>query len=147
MICSERELGLGDDHSGIIVLSRIGLGDAEVGADALALLGLDDVAVEVNVNPDRGYCFSLRGIAREYAVSAGGRFVDPVDPQVVVAPAPDGQGHPSGSPTTHRCAARRAATATSRAPCAASTRPPRPRRGCAGCCGCAACGPSRWPST
>ncbi|GAA4353240.1 phenylalanine--tRNA ligase subunit beta [Angustibacter luteus] len=94
MICSERELGLGDDHSGIIVLSRIGLGDAEVGTDALALLGLDDVAVEVNVNPDRGYCFSLRGLAREYAVSAGGRFVDPVDPQVVVAPAPDGQGHP-----------------------------------------------------
>ncbi|WP_426566662.1 phenylalanine--tRNA ligase subunit beta [Angustibacter sp. McL0619] len=92
MICSERELGLGDDHSGIIVLSRLGLGDAPVGADAIALLGLDDIAVEVNVNPDRGYCFSLRGIAREYALSAGGRFVDPVDPEVVVPPADDGNG-------------------------------------------------------
>ncbi len=81
MICSERELGLGDDHAGIIVLERPGPGDTEPGTDAIALLGLDDVAIEVNVNPDRGYCFSLRGIAREYALKAGGRFVDPADVQ------------------------------------------------------------------
>ncbi|MGN6302549.1 MAG: phenylalanine--tRNA ligase subunit beta [Angustibacter sp.] len=91
MICSERELGLGDDHAGIIVLERPGPGDAEPGTDAIALLGLDDVAIEVNVNPDRGYCFSLRGIAREYALATGGRFVDPADVEV---PAADGQGFP-----------------------------------------------------
>ncbi|WP_460460550.1 phenylalanine--tRNA ligase subunit beta, partial [Angustibacter peucedani] len=91
MICSERELGLGDDHSGIVVLPRPGLGDEPVGTDAVALLGLDDVAVEVNVTPDRGYCFSLRGIAREYALSAGGRFVEPADVEPVAA---DGAGFP-----------------------------------------------------
>ncbi len=90
MICSESELGLGDDHDGILVLPRPGLGDTAPGTDALPLLGLDDVAIEVNVNPDRGYCFSLRGIAREYALRAGGRFVDPAD----VQPArPDAAGH------------------------------------------------------
>ncbi|KQX63574.1 phenylalanine--tRNA ligase subunit beta [Angustibacter sp. Root456] len=91
MICSERELGLGDDHAGIIVLERPGPGDAEPGTDAIALLGLDDVAIEVNVNPDRGYCFSLRGIAREYALATGGRFTDPADVEVPLA---DGQGFP-----------------------------------------------------
>ena len=92
MICSARELGLGDDHEGIIVLSRLGL-TAEPGTDAVALLGLDDVTVEVNVTPDRGYCFSLRGVAREYALSVGGAFRDPVGTDVVV-PVPDGVGHP-----------------------------------------------------
>jgi phenylalanyl-tRNA synthetase beta chain len=91
MICSERELGLGDDHAGIIVLERPGPGDAEPGTDAVALLGLDDVAIEVNVNPDRGYCFSLRGIAREYALATRTRFSDPVE---LTAPAPDGAGFP-----------------------------------------------------
>ena len=85
MICSERELGLGDDHAGIIVLERPGPGDAEPGTDAISLLGLDDVAIEVNVNPDRGYCFSLRGIAREYALATGGRFTDPADVEVQAA--------------------------------------------------------------
>ncbi|MGK2939240.1 MAG: phenylalanine--tRNA ligase subunit beta, partial [Solirubrobacteraceae bacterium] len=51
----------------------------EVGADAIALLGLDDFAVEVNVTPDRGYAFSIRGIAREYAHATGATFRDPVD--------------------------------------------------------------------
>lgn len=93
MICSARELGLGDDHEGIIVLSTLGLTDVPVGSDAIALLGLDEVTVEVNVTPDRGYCFSLRGVAREYALSTGATFVDPVDPAVVTPPAPDGAGH------------------------------------------------------
>ncbi len=92
MICSARELGLGDEHEGIIVLSRLGL-TAEPGTDAATLLGLDDVTVEVNVTPDRGYCFSLRGVAREYALSVGGAFRDPVGTDVVV-PVPDGAGHP-----------------------------------------------------
>ncbi|WP_210478731.1 phenylalanine--tRNA ligase subunit beta [Naasia sp. SYSU D00948] len=76
MIASARELGLGDEHSGILVLSTLGL-DPEPGTDALSLLGLDDAAVEVNVTPDRGYAFSVRGIAREYSHSTGATFRDP----------------------------------------------------------------------
>ena len=49
------------------------------GDDAIELLGLADEVVEVNVTPDRGYCFSMRGIAREYALSTGGAFRDPAD--------------------------------------------------------------------
>jgi phenylalanyl-tRNA synthetase beta chain len=94
MICSARELGLGDDHEGIVVLSTLGLADLLPGTDAIALLGLDEVTVEVNVTPDRGYCFSLRGVAREYALATGAEFSDPVDPAVVVPPAPDAAGHP-----------------------------------------------------
>ncbi|MFB2555165.1 phenylalanine--tRNA ligase subunit beta [Herbiconiux liangxiaofengii] len=78
MIASARELGLGEDHDGILRLSTLGL-DPEVGTDALALLSLDDSAVEVNVTPDRGYAFSVRGIAREYSHSTGAAFRDPVD--------------------------------------------------------------------
>lgn len=75
MICSARELGLGDDHAGIIVLSTLGI-DAPVGTDARELLGLGDEVLEINVTPDRGYCFSMRGVAREYAHSTGARFTD-----------------------------------------------------------------------
>ena len=78
MIASARELGLGDEHNGILVLSDLGI-DAPVGADAIALLGLDDVAVEINVTPDRGYAFSLRGVAREYAHATGAAFRDPAE--------------------------------------------------------------------
>jgi len=76
MIASERELGLGDDHDGILVLARRGL-VAEPGEDAIALLGLDDAAVEINVTPDRGYALSVRGVAREYSHSTGATFRDP----------------------------------------------------------------------
>ncbi len=78
MIASQRELGIGDDHAGIIVLSELGL-SSEPGDDALALLGLSDRIVEVNVTPDRGYCFSLRGLGREYAhaIGATAAFRDP----------------------------------------------------------------------
>ncbi|MDO5739541.1 MAG: phenylalanine--tRNA ligase subunit beta [Ornithinimicrobium sp.] len=83
MICSARELGLGDEHEGIIVLPRL-LGQARVeelglapGDDLIPLLGLDRQTVEVNVTPDRGYCFSLRGIAREYSHATGAAYTDP----------------------------------------------------------------------
>ena len=89
MICSAKELGLGDDHDGIIRLVQWELGDATPGTDAIELLGLAEETVEVNVNPDRGYALSLRGIAREYAHATGATFTDPalVD---VPAPAADG---------------------------------------------------------
>ncbi len=81
MICSARELGLGDDHEGIIVLTNYlgaeATADLAPGQDAIPLLGLDDEVVEVNITPDRGYCFSMRGIAREYAHSTGAAFRDP----------------------------------------------------------------------
>jgi phenylalanyl-tRNA synthetase beta chain len=76
MIASVRELGIGEDHDGILVLSRIGL-DPEIGTDAMELLGLYDQAAEINVTPDRGYAFSIRGVAREYAHATGTTFTDP----------------------------------------------------------------------
>lgn len=90
MIASARELGLGDEHNGIVVLSDLGL-DAPVGTDAIALLGLDDVAVDVNVTPDRGYAFSVRGIAREYSHATGAAFRDPAERDV--AELQPGSGH------------------------------------------------------
>ncbi len=82
MIASERELGLGDEHSGIMRLKERGL-TAEPGEDAIALLGLDDAAVEINVTPDRGYALSVRGVAREYSHSTGAAFRDPALEPVV----------------------------------------------------------------
>lgn len=76
MIASAKELGLGEEHSGILRLVELGV-DALVGTDAIALLGLDDVAVEINVTPDRGYALSLRGVAREYSHATGADFRDP----------------------------------------------------------------------
>lgn len=78
MIASARELGLGDEHNGILRLIDLGI-DAPVGTDAIALLGLDDVAVEINVTPDRGYALSLRGVAREYSHATGAAFRDPAE--------------------------------------------------------------------
>ncbi|MER7005004.1 phenylalanine--tRNA ligase subunit beta [Dactylosporangium sp. NPDC000555] len=75
MICSGQELGVSDDHEGIIVLPPK---TAKPGDEARPLVGLDDIVVEVNVTPDRGYCFSVRGIARELSHSLGGAYRDPV---------------------------------------------------------------------
>jgi phenylalanyl-tRNA synthetase beta chain len=76
MICSAAELGLGADYSGIMVLPA---GTAEPGADAVALLGLDDVVFDLAITPDRGYCMSMRGLAREIACAYDLDFVDPAD--------------------------------------------------------------------
>ncbi|WP_029430531.1 phenylalanine--tRNA ligase subunit beta [Blastococcus sp. URHD0036] len=68
MICSVRELGVGDDHAGILVLGD----DAPApGTPAGPLVGLDDVVIELAVTPDRGYCLSMRGIAREMGTGLG----------------------------------------------------------------------------
>jgi phenylalanyl-tRNA synthetase beta chain len=95
MIASARELGLGDEHDGILLLKSLGL-DPEPGVDALSLLGLDDFAVEINVTPDRGYALSLRGVAREYSHSTGAAFRDPA---LGVPPAVAGS-RPEGFPVT-----------------------------------------------
>lgn len=81
MICSAAELGLGADHSGILVLPQA---TAAPGADGAEVLGLDDVVFDLAVTPDRGYCLSVRGIAREIACAYDLEFVDPAfDPAVV----------------------------------------------------------------
>lgn len=83
MLCSSQELGLGEGEDGIIILPpvvRDKSGNArslEVGQDALSLLGLDRELLEINITPDRGYCFSMRGVAREFACSTGRPFTDP----------------------------------------------------------------------
>ncbi|MFD0362283.1 phenylalanine--tRNA ligase subunit beta [Nocardia sp. GCM10030253] len=74
MICSVAELGIGKDHSGILVLEP---GTAEPGTDANELLGLDDTIIELNITPDRGYCFSVRGLARELACGFDLEYADP----------------------------------------------------------------------
>ncbi|GAA4480987.1 phenylalanine--tRNA ligase subunit beta [Rhodococcus olei] len=74
MICSVAELGVGKDHSGILVLEP---GTAEPGTDANELLGLGDTIIELNITPDRGYCFSVRGLTRELANGFDLEFVDP----------------------------------------------------------------------
>ena len=75
MICSAAELGIGDDHSGILVLPP----DAPLGEDFVPYAGLDDHVLDIAVTPDRGYALSVRGVSRELATSYGLRFADPAD--------------------------------------------------------------------
>lgn len=87
MICSARELGLGDDHSGIVVLPP----EHEPGTDAVELLELVDEVLDIAVNPDRGYCLSLRGVAREAATASG---LPLRDPALLDVPEPNEDGFP-----------------------------------------------------
>src|SRR5271165_6517557 len=78
MLLSAREMGLGDDHSGIIELPH----DAPVGMSYPAYAGLDDPVIEVGVTPNRGDCFSVRGIARDLA-AAGLGTLKPFAPALI----------------------------------------------------------------
>jgi phenylalanyl-tRNA synthetase beta chain len=91
MICSARELGMGDDHTGIIVLGHGEDPDFPLGADVVAALGLRDTVLELGVNPDRGYALSIRGVAREVATSYAVDFNDPAD---LPASGAGSSGHP-----------------------------------------------------
>jgi phenylalanyl-tRNA synthetase beta chain len=75
MICSAAELAIGDDHSGILVLSP----EAPLGADFTDYAGLRDHVFDINVTPDKGYALSIRGVARELAIAFGVEFTDPAD--------------------------------------------------------------------
>ena len=97
MICSARELGLGDDHEGIIVLPA---GAGEPGDDAVGVLGLDDDVIEFEINPDRAYALSIRGVARDAALAYGTSFTDPADRAV---PAADDAGYPVVLDDTDGC--------------------------------------------
>ncbi|MCO7221394.1 phenylalanine--tRNA ligase subunit beta [Klenkia sp. PcliD-1-E] len=74
MICSVRELGIGEDHEGILVLGTDGI---EPGTPAAGVLGLDDVVLDLEVTTDRGYCMAIRGVAREVAAALGAPWQDP----------------------------------------------------------------------
>ncbi|MBY8884378.1 phenylalanine--tRNA ligase subunit beta [Streptomyces sp. PTM05] len=87
MICSARELGMGDDHDGIIVLPP----EHEAGTDAIELLELVDEVLDIAVTPDRGYCLSMRGIARETATAYG---LPLRDPALLDVPTPNAHGYP-----------------------------------------------------
>ncbi|MGG8407355.1 phenylalanine--tRNA ligase subunit beta, partial [Streptomyces sp. 12297] len=87
MICSGDELGMGDDGThGIIVLPP----EHEVGTDAIALLELVDEVLDIAVTPDRGYCLSMRGVAREAATAYG---LPLRDPALLDVPAPNSYGY------------------------------------------------------
>jgi phenylalanyl-tRNA synthetase beta chain len=88
MICSARELGIGDDHSAILVLTEEGLTS---GQDAGPVLHLRDDVLDIAVTPDRGYCLSIRGLGRESAAALGVAFRDPVARPV---PEPVKAGYP-----------------------------------------------------
>ncbi|MCW2658681.1 MAG: pheT [Jatrophihabitans sp.] len=83
MICSVRELGIGDEHAGILVLPP---DSAAPGADPLELLGLSDAVLDVAVTTDRGYTMSIRGLAREAAAALDTKFHD------IVVPLPEVDG-------------------------------------------------------
>jgi len=78
MLCSEREMGLSDDHDGIIELPA----DAPVGAVWAKWAGLDDAIIDIGLTPNRGDCASVRGIARDLAAAGLGTLkplnTDPV---------------------------------------------------------------------
>jgi phenylalanyl-tRNA synthetase beta chain len=81
MLLSAREMGLGDDHSGIMDLPA----DAPVGQPYVAYAGLDDPVIEIAVTPNRGDAFSVRGVARDLAAAGIGTLL-PWSP-APVAPA------------------------------------------------------------
>jgi phenylalanyl-tRNA synthetase beta chain len=88
MICSTKELGLGEDHDGILVLPQ----DAgEPGDDVFDLLDLREEVIEFEINPDRAYALSLRGVSREAALAYGAAFHDPADRDT---PPPNDEGYP-----------------------------------------------------
>ncbi len=74
MLLSEREMGLSDEHEGIIELPE----DAPVGAPAVRVMGLDDPVIDIDVTPNRGDCLGIRGIARDLA-AAGLGTLKPLD--------------------------------------------------------------------
>jgi phenylalanyl-tRNA synthetase beta chain len=78
MMCSSRELELGDDHSGIIELPE----DAPIGAAFTQYAGLDDPLFDVNVTPNRQDAMGVRGIARDLAAAGVGTLKPLAIPQI-----------------------------------------------------------------
>jgi phenylalanyl-tRNA synthetase beta chain len=79
MLCSAAELGMSDDHSGLLALAA----DAPVGKNVREVLALDDRVLTIKLTPNRGDCLSVTGIAREVAALARIKFTPPA-----IAPVP-----------------------------------------------------------
>lgn len=77
MMCSFRELGLGDDHAGIVELRS----DAPAGTPVVEVLDLDPV-FEISVTPNRADCLGVRGVARDLAAKGVGTFKDAPKPEI-----------------------------------------------------------------
>ena len=112
MICSARELALGDDHTGILVLPP----DTPLGVDVVELLEMRDEVLDIAVTPDRGYTLSMRGMAREAATAFGLEYADPA-PVDVPEPA---DGYPVRLDDVAGCDRYVARTVTGLDPAAAS---------------------------
>ena len=67
MLCSEEELGIGEDATGIMIMP----GNCKLGEDLTVALGLEDVALEISITPNRSDCLSMIGIAREISAMTG----------------------------------------------------------------------------
>ncbi len=78
MLCSARELGLGDEHDGIMELAA----SLPLNVDVRQALDLDDTVFEVNATPNRGDCMSVFGIARDYAAAHEHRYLEAQVPPV-----------------------------------------------------------------
>ena len=74
MLLSEREMGISDEHDGIVEFPE----DTPIGAPAIEVMGLDDPIVEIAITPNRGDCLGVRGIARDLA-AAGIGTMKPLD--------------------------------------------------------------------
>jgi phenylalanyl-tRNA synthetase beta chain len=97
MMCSARELELGEDHSGIIELPK----DAPVGTAFAQYAGLDDPVFDVNVTPNRQDAMGVRGIARDLAAAGMGKLKPLAVPQIEGAfpcPVPVRIDDPEGCP-------------------------------------------------
>src|SRR6201996_4062316 len=95
MICAVDELGIGEDHSGILILPP----DTPLGVNFTDYAGLRDDVLEITVTPDRGYAVSIRGVARELASAYGVRYTDPA---LTFVPGEDATG--SGEETARAAA-------------------------------------------
>ena len=98
MMCSVRELELGDEHDGIIEL----VADAPVGAAYAAWAGLDDPVIDIAVTPNRQDCMGVRGIARDLAAAGLGQLkpltIPPAEPALPPCPVEIRTDDPEGCP-------------------------------------------------
>jgi phenylalanyl-tRNA synthetase beta chain len=81
MLCSARELGLGEEHEGILELPAA----LPLNLNVREALALDDTVLEVNATPNRGDCMSVFGIARDYAAAQARRYLKASAPRVAAA--------------------------------------------------------------
>ena len=92
MICAVDELGIGEDHSGILILAP----DTPLGVDFTEYARLRDDVLDITVTPDRGYAVSIRGVARELASAYQVPYTDPA---TTFVPGEDASGLPRRRPT------------------------------------------------